>query len=535
MLMDASKAFDVVDHSSMLNHLHQRGINGKLWLMIDDMYTNPSSKVKWKGAISKDLFEHQGIRQGAVSSTFFFNNRSTPLLHRLKSCPGRLRLGSIDVGALMCADDLALISNSRVGMQLLVNETAVDASQERLKFSETKTVMLDLKHGKKQPNYSRQITLYDSSIKEVEEGKHLGIIRSNDGKNTKTVDSRIQLARRTAYALMGAGLHGLHGLSPQVSLKILNTYVLPRLTFGLETLVLSKTDSTKLERIHVKYLKALQGLPDSTATNAVYLLSGTLPLEAQLHIATLTFVAGMCRRESSLERDILLRQVAMKDSNSHSWVVHIQRLLIHYRLPTIPSLLDSPPQKLAWSNRVRAAVTNTWEATIKDEAIQMKTLSYLTLENCIPGSVHPVWQLGNSSGQEVAKATVKARLLVQRYPLHTSRTSGQQYGKPCPLCHSINETTEHFLLQCTALDSVRQPTLHDITAAISPYCEYPISNNTLMRSILDPEPGAINKLAFDPSFQKLTRHLCYRLHRRRCQLLGQNSYRVTRIMKYRLR
>jgi hypothetical protein len=346
----------------------------------------------------------------------------------------------------------------------------------------------------------------------VEDGKHLGIIRTNDGKNGKTLDSRIQLARRTAYALMGAGLHGLHGLSPQVSLQILSTYVIPRLTFGLETLVLSKSDISKLERVYVRYLKALQGLPDSTATNVVYLLSGTLPLEAQLHIAALTFIAGMCRRENSLERDILLRQIAMKDSTSRSWVMHLQNLLIHYGLPTIYNLLESPPQKPAWAKQVRTTITNAWEVTIKDEASQMKTLSFLTLENCRPGNVHPIWQLGSSCGQEVAKATIKVRLLVQRYPLYSSRTSGKQYGKPCPLCLSTYETIEHFLLLCPALDSVRYPTLSDIIKAISPWCDNPVNNNTILQSILDPKPGTTNMLAYDASFQKLTRHLCYRLH-----------------------
>jgi hypothetical protein len=38
---------------------------------------------------------------------------------------------------------------------------------------------------------------------------------------------------------MGAGLHGLNGLNPKVSIHIIRIYVIPRLIYGLETICIA--------------------------------------------------------------------------------------------------------------------------------------------------------------------------------------------------------------------------------------------------------------------------------------------------------
>ena len=90
------------------------------------------------------------------------------------------------------------------------------------------------------------------------------------------------------------------------------TYVLPRLTDGLEAVILSEKDIATLE-IHLKtFLRYIQHLPKSTATPALYLLAGVLPVEAVVHIKTLTFFVSLITRLHSVERQIVERQ---KDSS----------------------------------------------------------------------------------------------------------------------------------------------------------------------------------------------------------------------------
>jgi hypothetical protein len=51
--IDASKAFDVVWHESMLRTLFYTGISKETWIWTKMLYQDLHSKVKWEGKISR--------------------------------------------------------------------------------------------------------------------------------------------------------------------------------------------------------------------------------------------------------------------------------------------------------------------------------------------------------------------------------------------------------------------------------------------------------------------------------------------------
>lgn len=57
------------------------------------------------------------------------------------------------------------------------------------------------------------------------------------------VNKKIQTARRTAYSMLGLGLHGLNGLEPKASYSMLLLYVIPRLQYGPEACVLQRNST----------------------------------------------------------------------------------------------------------------------------------------------------------------------------------------------------------------------------------------------------------------------------------------------------
>ena len=67
------------------------------------------------------------------------------------------------------------------------------------------------------------------------------------------------------------------------SYVIYKAYVLPRLLYRLEVLVLTKGQLDQLSKYHIQTLRNIQSLPQHTSTSAVLLLLGALPLEAELH------------------------------------------------------------------------------------------------------------------------------------------------------------------------------------------------------------------------------------------------------------
>ena len=66
-------------------------------------------------------------------------------------------------------------------------------------------------------------------------------------------------------------------------------------------------------------LRRIQSLPRSTATAEVNCLLGIRPIEQELDLRRLTLLCSVLYTGGTLEQDIAMRQIAVKDSDSHSW------------------------------------------------------------------------------------------------------------------------------------------------------------------------------------------------------------------------
>ena len=127
---------------------------------------------------------------------------------------------------------------------------------------------------------------------------------------------------------MGTGCHGVNGISPSYTINIYRTYVLPRLTFGLEDVVLKEKQIQSLESYHRTTLRELQLLPKKTTKYTIYLLAGTLPLDIQ--IASLLHMAGGQR--NTILFVIGMYQLSTKNIQSTSWFIYAARRLARYNL-----------------------------------------------------------------------------------------------------------------------------------------------------------------------------------------------------------
>jgi hypothetical protein len=320
---------------------------------------------------------------------------------------------------------------------------------------------------------------------------------------------------------MGAGLHGLNGVGPRVALHMLSVYVMPVLTYGLEALVLTERDISPLEKYYKNLLRQIQHLPVHTATPAVYLLLGCIPVEGIVDIKVLNFFGSITRKPGQVEHDIVQRQLAMKELSSGSWCVYIRRVLHKYELPSAYSLMNNPPNKTTWKKLVEQTVYDHWSKELKEQAATMSTLRLLDMDTCYPRQVHSVW-LHNSTPLEAHMATVKARILVQRYPLYSSYCAGKKKSARCPLCTEEEETVQHFLLRCPSLSRYRMPYLREIyTCVLMASAPMPANQEDLCILILNPETYLAGDCVLQ--LETTTRRMIFKLHSERSVLLGGES------------
>jgi hypothetical protein len=83
------------------------------------------------------------------------------------------------------------------------------------------------------------------------------------------------------------GLHGENGIDPETSISLLRTYVPPILYYGLEILLPTGKILNQLNIHYKKVLKQIISLYTNVADPAIYILSGLLPIEAEIHIKAL--------------------------------------------------------------------------------------------------------------------------------------------------------------------------------------------------------------------------------------------------------
>ena len=138
-MTNIQKAFDVVDHNSLLRKLYLDGIQGDDWLLIRDMHWDCSSRVKWAGLLSDPINIKQGVRQGGVLSTTHYKRYNNPLLLQLEDHYASVRIGSINIPHVTVADDLAVMARRHSDMQVMIWDVENNTDMERYCLNPTKS------------------------------------------------------------------------------------------------------------------------------------------------------------------------------------------------------------------------------------------------------------------------------------------------------------------------------------------------------------------------------------------------------------
>ena len=255
------------------------------------------------------------------------------------------------------------------------------------------------------------------------------------------IDARLELARRSRYALMGVGLHGVNGLSPSIAVNIYNVYIMPRYTYNLDVSTLTKSQVDKLEMFHRKTLRSIQGLPDRTSSAITYLLLGSMPLEGTLDTHVLALFGRIMKGDSPLLYNLLLRQLALKDFTSKSWFIHLVRLCGKYDLPLPHRLVDGSITPQSWNSLVKRTVFSFWFRTMSQDVITKSTLRFISIDLLFPGKVHPVWAHVYSNTRDIVRAHIKVKLLTGSYTLQSNRArfNNNSVYPTCLLCGTEDE------------------------------------------------------------------------------------------------
>jgi len=251
VFVDFQKAFDTIEMNAILKALSQCRIDYRYTRLIHNIYSNSTACVKIHNT-TKAFPIQRGVRQGDTLSPKLFN---TVLEYAFKTLNWENKGISIDgkmLSNLRFADDIVLITDNLKEASLMINQLKQATDKVGLCINQQKTkIMTNLVLG-------GTVSLDSEGIGEVDEYKYLGHqIRINRDNQTRELQRRIGLG----WAAYG-GLRDVFSSSIPMSLKrkVYDQCVLPVMTYGAETLTLTKGTVEKLEVAQRKMERAMLGI-----------------------------------------------------------------------------------------------------------------------------------------------------------------------------------------------------------------------------------------------------------------------------------
>ena len=119
--LDATKAFDRVNHFKLFSTLYKLKLPAFLIKTIVNWYGKLKVCVKWNGVFSGVFNVHSEVRQGGVLSPSLFNLYVNCMITELRKNRLGCCINNLYLGILMYADDILLLSSSCIELQNMLN------------------------------------------------------------------------------------------------------------------------------------------------------------------------------------------------------------------------------------------------------------------------------------------------------------------------------------------------------------------------------------------------------------------------------
>ena len=173
--LDASKAFDRVEHWSLFYKLIERNVPLIVVRILIFWYQEQLTCVKWGNSNSAFFNVSNGVRQGGILSPRLFSIYIDDLSKQLTKCYAGCYIGDTCINHVFYADDICLITPSPSGLQRLLDICAMYGTEHNILFNPTKSVTMVFK-SKKNKRTCPPVRLGCADLMYVSSAKYLGYL-----------------------------------------------------------------------------------------------------------------------------------------------------------------------------------------------------------------------------------------------------------------------------------------------------------------------------------------------------------------------
>ena len=259
LLLDFSKAFDVICHVVLLQHLRDVGVATSLICWIEAFLSGRTMRVSCGGAVSQPRDVRSGVPQGSVLGPVLFLIYINSLIDGI-SCSFKAFADDYKLYLQYPRDRALSIIENVTRLQADLNHLNIVAKSWNLKLNPSKCVVIRFCRGNFdwEPLGDRAAYKLDGEpVKIVKIHKHLGIWVDCNLK----FHQHIHTVVNKAAGLAGNLLRSTVNRSPQFMLTLFVSHIRPILEYGCSVWNLGYLgDSRMLEGVQRRWTRAIDGL-----------------------------------------------------------------------------------------------------------------------------------------------------------------------------------------------------------------------------------------------------------------------------------
>uniref|UniRef100_A0A8C6PWR0 Reverse transcriptase domain-containing protein n=1 Tax=Nothobranchius furzeri TaxID=105023 RepID=A0A8C6PWR0_NOTFU len=295
--LDASKAFDRVNHQKLFIKLQNRGVPSYLVRILHFWYSHQLMQVKWGTEVSEPFSVSNGVRQGGILSPVLFNLYLDELSVTLNASKTGCLVGDRLVNHLIYADDLVLMSPYSAGLQQLLRACAKYGEQFDILFNPKKSVvMIAATKGDLKLNFP-SFNLTNQVLEVVSKVKYLGhILRSDlcDDEDIKRQCGKLYMQANTLARNFGM-------CSDPVKVSLFRSFCTPLYTAHLWCNY-SKVVMKKLQVAYQDAFRILMKLPRWTSASHMFVVSNIPTFHALLRLFMYKFICRLSLSANAVVR-----------------------------------------------------------------------------------------------------------------------------------------------------------------------------------------------------------------------------------------
>ena len=311
--LDASKAFDRVDHWVLFEKLIARGVPLIAVRLLIFWYQAQLMCVKWGHYTSTFFPVTNGVRQGSILSPKLFSLYMDGLSNVLLKCNAGCYVNNACVNHVFYADDLCLVAPSPSGLQKLLDCCAIYGTQCKILFNPVKTHCMVFK-PKKFKLHCPDVKLCDTTLQYVSSTKYLGFILHETSLDDEDMIRQMRLLYMRANIL----LRDFFLCSAAVKVKLFISYCLafycPALWVNFKVNSYEKL-RVAFNNVHRKLL----GYERRDSASQMFVSNNLCNFEALLRKTTYSFVKRLQRSSNVLIRTVSLSHTVQNGTIYGRW------------------------------------------------------------------------------------------------------------------------------------------------------------------------------------------------------------------------